>query len=190
MQYPDRTSPLVLAILRAVIYISILALFYISARTVCDFLIMEGSEVDVTDQSVEEIVARFANYDSAGFAKAMARKLVMDSSIVGAIDVAHRSSDGRLHLVGWAFDKADIYKPIYIFLIVPGKIVFMSSTGQKRNDVTDFFHLTGEAVYAGFDTVFDRQFDCKYNEQHPFIVAVNQTGQFSLLKTSVVISGC
>jgi len=187
----DPTSLLLLTTLRASIYISILSLFFIFAYAICDFLGLDTPVVDVKEQSIEKIVAVFARYyDSAEFVKEMARKLAVHKSIVGEINLLERGSDGRLHLVGWALDTQDSSKSLDIFLIVPQKLVMMSSTGLRRDDVTDHFGLAKEAAYPGFDAVFENRFDCDYNKKGAFVVAVSRTKQFSLIKPWVQANGC
>lgn len=190
VKHHDPISSLVLTTFRTIVYISILALFYILAYTICDFLRLGKSEVDVNGQPTDKIVAVFAKYDSAEFIKEMARKLAVNNSIVGEINLAERVSDGRLHLVGWALDRQDTSKSLDIFMIVPQKLVFMSSTSRKRDDVADHFLLAREAVSPGFDAIFENRFDCDYNKKGPLVIAVNQTKQFSLIKPWLQVSGC
>jgi hypothetical protein len=186
----DPTSSLVLTAIRVTIYASMLALVFIFAWAMSDFLGQGKPKVDVVGQPIEKIVAVFAKYDGAEFAKEMARTLAVDDSIVGDINLVKRGTDGRLHLVGWALDRQDISSSLDVFLVVPQKLVFMSSTGQKRDDVTKHFHMPREAAFPGFDAIFENRFDCNYNQKGPFLVAINQRKQFSVIKPRVQVSGC
>lgn len=186
----EQNSSLVLTTLRAVVYASTLALFFILAYAILDFAKKTGPIIDANNQSIEQVVGILAKYDSKKIAREMAKIFTVNNSIVGEINLLERGSDGHLHLVGWALDRGDASTSLDVFLIIPQKSVLMSSTNKRRDDVAKHFHLPSEAVLPGFDATFEYYFNCIDVKKGPLLVAVNQGKQFSVITAWPQVSGC
>lgn len=165
-------------------------LWFLGAYVVFDYIGVGKTPVDPANKAVEDIVAAFGNENSADFTRDLSGVLPRAQSMIGTIDTVQRLPDGRLRLAGWVVDKAEAERPVSIFLIIPTKAVLMASTSKKRDDVAAALKLPKESMSAGFDEVFQYIFDCKSDGPSPFVVAVNQKGQFSVINTGVLVSGC
>lgn len=177
-----------LVFLRALIFGSLLALWFIISYIIFDVVGVGSISID-PKKPAEDVVASLADDTSSNFAKRLSRIWSVSPSITGTIDTVERGSDGRLRLAGWAIDKTKA-APLSIFLIIPTKAVLLTHTGTKRDDVSSALQLSKDFDLAGFDNVFPFEFDCKDMDLNPFIVAVNQTKEFSLITTAVKVAGC
>lgn len=170
--------------LRVIIYGSILMLWFFGAYAVFDWMGVGKVRVNTTNTAVENIIAGFANDDLVEFSKELSQVLPPAKSIIGDIDFLRRLPDGRLQLRGWAGDNDDPKHPVSIFLIIPKKAVLMTSASMERGG------LPIKSLVAGFDAVFNYQFDCKTNKQNHFIMVINEKKQFSVINRGIPIGGC
>lgn len=164
-------------------------LFFIVAYVIFDTYGIGDRSIDTTNKSVEAIVAALGNKDSTQFVRGLSKVYSMVGSLVGEVDILSRGPDGRLNFAGWVVDKQQAEEPMLVFLVVPGKAVFVTSTGRTRDDVRKALGLP-ESAATGFGDVFNYQFDCNLNEQNPYIVVVNQKKEFALIKPLIRVSGC
>ncbi|MGA7449827.1 MAG: hypothetical protein WBW73_00620 [Rhodoplanes sp.] len=178
-----------LLLLRVIIYGSTLMLWFLASYAVFDWIGVGNAQLDMTNKSVEDIIALFGNLNTSKFPTELSQVLPQAQSMIGAVDLLQRLPDGRLRLVGWVVDKDEREQPVSVFAIIPTKVVLATRTGKKRDDVASLLKVPN-GVPAGFDDVFQYQFDCKDNEQVPFVVAVNQKRQFSVISPAFPVRGC
>lgn len=182
-------SRLLIVYFQVIVLGSILMLFFIVAYVIFDTYGIGDRSIDTTDKSVEAIVAALGNKDSAQFVRGLSKVYSMVGSLVGEVDILSRGPDGRLNFAGWVVDKRHAGEPMLVFLVVPEKAVFVTSSGRSRDDVIKSLNLP-ESAAPGFGDVFNYQFDCKFNEQNPYVVVVNQKKEFALIKPLIRVSGC
>ena len=143
-----------------------------------------GLSVETTNKNIEEIVASLGNENTSQFVRGLGKAFSMIGSFGGEVDIINRVPDGRLHFSGWAVDRRRLDDSIDVFLVVPEKAIFATSTGKNREDVNKALNLP-ESVKPGFSDVFDYRFECRFNEKNPYVVVVNQKREFALLKPAI-----
>lgn len=164
-------------------------LFFIIAYFIFDSYGIGDRSVDTKNKSIDAIIAALANKDGSQFVRSLSRVFSMVGSFVGEVDIIIRGGDGRFNFAGWVVDMKQAGEPVLVFLIIPEKVIFMTSTGKTRQDVNKALALP-ESVNAGFSEIFDYQFDCKLNEKDPYVVVLNKKREFALLKPLIRVGGC
>lgn len=164
-------------------------LFFIGTYFILDSFGIGDPSVETRNKTVEEIVAVLSNEDSSQFVRGLSNVFSLVGTLGGEVDIINHYPDGRFSLSGWAIDRKRLDDPLDIFLVVPEKVVFATSTGKNREDVNKALNLP-ESVRPGFFDVFDYRLDCKFNEKDPYIVVVNQKREFALLKPAIRVTGC
>ena len=185
----DKTFPAP-NVLRSIIYCAIILLTVKLSYAGLTFLGVPNSYSDLATERVEDVLALIGNDEGSQVSKNLSSTFSKTSSIIGVVDIARRSGAGRLELAGWAIDLNEIDKPLLVFVIVPKKVLLMTGTGKRRDDVAEGLGLPRERLAAGFHEVFDFQFDCSNNEHGPLILAINQKKQFSLITPLMKVGGC
>jgi uncharacterized membrane protein YhaH (DUF805 family) len=177
-------------ILRSIVYCSLFLLSFAFSYGLLNSLGIFDIKAHSTTERIEDIIASIGNRDGSQVSKDLSTTFSKTPSIIGVVDVARRNSDGRFEFAGWAIDQSELEKPVLVFVIVPKKVVLMTSTGQKRDDVAEGLGFPKDPLAAGFSEVFDYPFDCSNNEQGPLVVAINHKRQFSLINPLMKASGC
>lgn len=176
--------------LRSAVYCLLILLTIIQLYNVFNYSGMMAIDSSSATERVEDLVALMGNNDGSQVSKNLSSTFAKAPSVIGVVDIARRSGDGRFELAGWAIDLNEVEKPLLVFVIVPKKVVLMTGTGKKRNDVADELGLPREPLAAGFSEIFDYRFDCSDAERGPLVLAINQKRQYSLINPLMKVSGC
>jgi uncharacterized membrane protein YhaH (DUF805 family) len=185
----DKTFPAPI-VLRSIIYCAIILLTVKLSYAGLTYLGVPNSNSNLATERIEDVLALIGNDEGSQVSKNLASTFSKTSSIIGVVDIARRSGAGSLELAGWAIDLNEIDKPLLVFVVVPKKVVLMTGTGKRRDDVAEGLGLPREHLAAGFHEVFDFQFDCSNNDLGPLILAINQKKQFSLITPLMKVGGC
>ena len=110
-------------------------LWFLASYAVFDWIGVGNAQLDMTNKSVEDIIALFGNLNTSKFPTELSQVLPQAQSMIGAVDLLQRLPDGRLRLVGWVVDKDEREQPVSVFAIIPTKVVLATRTGKKRDDV-------------------------------------------------------
>ena len=90
--------PSMLLLLRVIIYGSILMLWFLASYAVFDWIGVGNAQLDMTNKSVEDIIALFGNLNTSKFPTELSQVLPQAQSMIGAVDLLQHLPDGRLRL--------------------------------------------------------------------------------------------
>lgn len=188
--FPRHMNYTLQTMLRSIVYCSLIFLTLIQLYIVFDFIGIIDAKASSTTERIEDIIASIGNRDGSQVSKELSTTFSKTPSIIGVVELARRTGDGRLEIGGWAVDRSELEKPVLVFVIVPKKVALMTSTGQKRDDIAEWFEVPKDRLGAGFGEVFDYPFDCSDAERGPLVLAINQKRQYSLINPLMKVSGC
>jgi hypothetical protein len=73
-----------------------------------------------------------------------------DAPLIGTLDSLQTGKDGQLTVSGWAFNRMEQHRPVYVAVSVDGKIAAAGPTTEQRPDVSKDYKLGEDAAPSGF----------------------------------------